>query len=540
MKMTQSISSAPIENVVIVGGGTAGWMTATYLNKAFGSQVKITLVETKVVPRIGVGEATIPNLQKIFWDFLGIPEQEWMRQVNGSYKAGIRFVNWRKYKPEEGYNHFYHTFGVLPSIDGIPLPLYWYYHTKGNNLFDYSCYSQVLMMDGKKSPVHMNGTTAVSHAWHFDANLLAEFLTEWGKKQGIAHILDSFQSAKLDEQGNIASIQTTNGLTLEADLFIDCTGFRGLLINQLLGEPFIDMSDYLLCDGAIATSIPYKDKNDEINGTEPYTTSFAQEAGWTWKIPLKGRFGSGYVYSSKFISEDEAANNFCKFWNLDQSKVQLNRIRFRTGRNRRAWVKNCVSIGLSSCFLEPLESTGIYFITGAIYQLAKYFPTKQIEPAWRDKFNSEIEYMYDDCRDFIQAHYFATTRDDTPFWLANRHELTLSESIKNKIALYKAGMPICSASFSEDDYYGSLDNEFHNFWTDGSYYSILCGLGFLPEQSNSYMYYRPDKVEESLKILKKIKHEQQELLESLPTHYEYLQQLNNISPNEAKVFSVAT
>jgi tryptophan halogenase len=154
----------------------------------------------------------------------------------GRTKQGFALLIGVNINLKKGITTFYHNFGVLPSIDGIPLPLYWYYHTKGNNLFDYSCYSQVLMMDGKKSPVHMNGTTAVSHAWHFDANLLAEFLTEWGKKQGIAHILDSFQSAKLDEQGNIASIQTTNGLTLEADLFIDCTGFRGLLINQLLGN----------------------------------------------------------------------------------------------------------------------------------------------------------------------------------------------------------------------------------------------------------------------------------------------------------------
>jgi tryptophan 7-halogenase len=522
--MTQSGSNTPIKTVVIIGGGTAGWMTATYLNKAFGPQVKVSLIETPVVPRIGVGEATIPNLQKIFWDFLGIPEEEWMSHVNGSYKAGIRFVNWRKYKSEEGFNHFYHNFGVLPSIGGIPLPLYWYYHTKGSAPFDYSCYSQILMMDGKKSPVNINGTTAVSHAWHFDANLLAEFLSEWGKKQGIEHILDSFQNATLDGEGNIASIQTVNGLTLEAELFIDCSGFRGLLINKVLGEPFIDMSDYLLCDGAIAAPIPYKDKNSDI---EPYTTSFAKEAGWIWKTPLMGRFGSGYVYSSKFINEDKAADDFCQFWNLDSSKIDLKHIRFRTGRNRRAWVKNCVSIGLSSCFLEPLESTGIYFITGAIYQLAKYFPTKQIEPTWRDKFNSEIEYMYDDCRDFIQAHYFATTRDDSPFWLANRHELKMSESIKNKIALYKAGIPISSASFSEDDYYGNLDNEFHNFWTDGSYYSVLSGLGFLPEQSNSYIYYHPDEVEESFTVLKKIKHKQKELLASLPTHHEYLKQLHN-------------
>ncbi|NEP06748.1 MAG: tryptophan 7-halogenase [Okeania sp. SIO2G4] len=515
-----------IRNVLIVGGGTAGWMTAAYLNKAFGPQVKVTLMETPSVPRIGVGEATVPNLQRAFWDFLGIPEQEWMKHVNGAYKTSIRFVNWRKCKPGEKSNYFYHPFGILPNINGILLTHYWYHQTKGSTPIEYSCFREPPLLDANKAPVFMDGTSAVPHAWHFDANLVVKFLSEWAQERGVELMLDSLKDTTLDEQGNITSIHTKNGRTVEADLFIDCTGFRGLLINKVLGEPFIDMSDYLLCDRAVSAIVAHE---DEKYGIEPFTSSFAQEAGWIWKTPLMGRFGSGYVYSSKFISEDEAATKFSKFWNLDESKTELRRIQFKTGRNRRSWVKNCVSIGLSSCFLEPLESTGIYFITGAIYQLAKYFPTRQIEPALRDRFNREIEYMYDDCRDFIQAHYFTTTRDDSPFWLANKHELTVSESIKEKIALYKAGLPVSPLPSNEDNYYGSLDNEFHNFWTDGSYYCVLSGLGCLPEQSHTQMHYHPDRVEKSLEIFKQIKQQQQELLEHLPNHYDYLRQLHHVT-----------
>lgn len=525
MQTTTSRSPQAIENVLIVGGGTAGWMTATYLNKAFGPQVKVTLMESPSVPRIGVGEATVPNLQRTFWDFLGIPEREWMKEVNGAFKTAVRFVNWRKPKSGEGVNHFYHPFGILPNLEGVLLPHYWYHLTRGTDPVDYSCFREPPLMDAKKAPVYRDGTSAVPHAWHFDAHLVAKFLSNWGKERGVVHILDYLENATLDEQGNIASIQTRNGLTLEADLFIDCTGFRGLLINKALNEPFIDMNDHLLCDSAVAAAIPSNDERDDI---EPFTSAFAQEAGWIWKIPMMGRFGSGYVYCSQFLSEDEAATNFCKFWNVDESKTNLNRIRFRTGRNRRAWVKNCVSIGLSSCFLEPLESTGIYFITGAIYQLAKYFPSKQMEPALRDKFNEEIEFMYDDCRDFIQAHYLITTRDDSPFWLANKHELTMSDSIKNKLELYKAGLPVSPLPSSEKDYYANLDNEFHNFWTDGSYYCILSGLGCFPEQSHPYLRDHPETVRESVEVFTKIKEQQQELLEELPSNYEYLRQLHKV------------
>jgi hypothetical protein len=241
---------------------------------------------------------------------------------------------------------------------------------------------------------------------------------------------------------------------------------------------------------------------------------------------MLGRFGTGYVYSSRFVSEDEAARDFCALWGLDPEKTALNRIRFRTGRNRRAWVKNCVSIGLSSCFLEPLESTGIYFITAAIYQLAKHFPMLPIDPGLADSFNREVEFMFDDCKDFVQSHYFNSNRDDSPFWLANKHDLVLSDRIREKVALYRAGLPVNPPLAAESDYYGRFENEFHQFWTNGSYYCVYAGMHFFPDQPQPRIAYRPKGVAEAKAIFARIRAEQERLCEELPTTYDYLRHLH--------------
>lgn len=515
----------PIKNVVIVGGGTAGWMTAAYLWKAFGQNVTITVLEAPTIPKIGVGEATVPNLQKVLFDFLGIPQHEWMPHCNAAFKTAVKFINWRKKAPGETQNHFYHPFGILPSVDGIPLPQYWLHLTKGQGEpVDYACFREPPLMDANLCPKTRDGKQAVPHAWHFDAHLVADFLMRWSTKRGVVHLRDEVRHVPLNEKGEIASLECVSGASVKADLYVDCSGFRGLLINKALGEPFIDMSDHLLCDSAVAAAIPNDDARD---GVEPYTSSIAMSSGWTWKIPMLSRFGSGYVYSSKFTSVDEAARDYCALWKLDESKVNLNKIRFRTGRNVRAWVKNCVSIGLSSCFIEPLESTGIYFITAAIYQLAKHFPAAEgYNEGLIASFNREIEFMFDDSRDFLQAHYFTTTRDDSPFWLACKNELTLSDNMKEKISRYKAGLPINPPTSNESDYYASFDLEFHNFWTNGSYYAIFAGMGYLPDHPYPALAYNAEAVAKATKVFEEIKRAQAALVAELPTNYEYLSQMH--------------
>ena len=518
------MSEEPIREVLIVGGGTAGWMTAAYLVRAFGETVRITLLEAPTIPKIGVGEATVPNLQKVLFDFLGIPEEEWMQEVNGAFKTAVKFINWRKRAPGEDHNHFYHPFGILPNCDGIPLAQYWFHLTRGRDQpVDYACFCGPPLMDALKSPKFLDGRRAVPHAWHFDAHLVADYLRRWAKARGVIHVLDEVERVRRDDRGNIAGVDTVGERRLSAELYVDCTGFRGLLINKALEEPFIDMSGYLFCDSAVAAPVP---NDDEALGIEPYTSSIAMRAGWTWKIPMLTRFGTGYVYSSRFATIDEATREFCALWNLDEERTPLNQIKFRTGRNRRAWVGNCVSIGLSSCFLEPLESTGIYFITAAIYQLAKHFPTRAFDRNLIDRFNREIEFMFDDCRDFIQAHYLTSTRDDSPFWVANKHDLILSDGIKEKLAIYRSGLPVNPPLSAEEDYYGFFDNEFHNFWTNGSYYCIFAGMGFLPERPLGRIAYRPQAVEAAVATFARIRDQQQELLRTLPTTFEYLRQFH--------------
>lgn len=523
-----------IKNVVILGGGTAGWMTASYLVKALQGTVNITVLESPAVPRIGVGEATIPNLQSAFFDFLGIPEEDWMRECNASFKMAIRFINWRSGGPAQatprkfgdGVDSYYHTFGLLAETDGIPLSHYWFAKKRRGlavEPFDYACLKEPALTDAKKSPRWLDGRRATRYAWHFDAQYVADFLRKWATKhEGLSHVSDHMEEVLLDERGFIKAVKTRAGRTIEGDLFIDCSGFRGLLINQAMGEPFISMNDYLLCDRAVATSVPH---DDAALGVEPYTSAIAMPAGWNWKIPLLGRFGSGYVYSSQFASQDEATADFCAMWGLDPETTPLNQVKFRVGRNRRAWVRNCVSIGLASCFLEPLESTGIYFTYAAIYQLVKHFPDRTFNQSLIDRFNREIEAMFDDSRDFVQAHFHFAPRADTPFWRANKH-LRLSDEILQKLTDYRSGVPVNPPITDENSYYHNFEAEFRNFWTNGSYYCILAGLGHLPDAPLPLIAYKPDSAAKAEPIFEEIKRQQRSLVKSLPSNYEYLRQLH--------------
>lgn len=519
--------SQPIQNILIVGGGTAGWMTASYLTKALGDKVKITLIESATTPKIGVGEATLPSLQQVFFNFLGIPEQEWMPHVNGSYKVGVKFINWsRTPEPNQPDQSFYHIFGGMPTCEGIPLQQYWlrkYLSGETSEAMQYSCYSETALLDRKLSPVFRDHKPAMFYAWHFDAHLVAEYLANWSVARGVDRIIDHIVDVVLDpETGHIQSVLTQTGQQLRADLYIDCSGFRSLLLEKALNEPFIDMSDALLCDSAVATPVPH---DDEKNGVEPYTSAIAMKHGWTWKTPMRGRFGTGYVYSSQCCSQDEAADELQQLWNLD-SQHPLKHLKFRVGRTAQAWVKNCVGIGLSSSFLEPLESTGIYFIYAALYQLVKHWPSQALEPQLREQFNRKVTWMFDDCRDFVQMHYFTSSREDTPFWQANRHELKKSDSIQEKLELYKAGLPVGAVVSNSADYYSAFDYEFENFWSNSNYYCILTGMEVYPDRSLPLLQHKSAAIEKAEQLFTNIRLRTTALTRQLPSTYTALQSLH--------------
>ncbi|MCF6777685.1 tryptophan 7-halogenase [Thiotrichales bacterium 19X7-9] len=512
-----------VKDVVIVGGGTAGWMTASYLQKALQNSVNIRVIETPKIPKIGVGEATVPNLQKAFFDYLGLKEEDWMPKCNASFKMAVKFINW---KSTDKNDHFYHPFGLLPDCDQIPLSHYWlnnYLSNKTNKAFDYTCFKEPPIMDAKLSPKWLNGEKSTRYAWHFDAHLVADFLMKFSiKNKNVSRIESKVIAIEKDNKGFIRALTLEDGRKILGDLFIDCSGFEGLLINKALEEPFIDMSDQLLCNSAVATSITH---DDEKYGIEPYTSAIAMNSGWTWKIPMLGRFGTGYVYSDSFSTDDQAVKDLCKLWNINENKTTLNKIKFRVGRNRHSWVKNCISIGLSSCFLEPLESTGIYFIYAAIYHLVKYFPDLNFNPILIDKFNNDIAEMFDDTRDFIQSHFYFSPRMDTEFWKANK-SLKLTDSILNKVERYKAGLPINQPTTDESNYYGSFEAEFKNFWTNGSYYCIFSGLGFIPDNSLPLIKYKQKSINQANEIINQVKNKQDQLLLTLPSNYDYLCQLH--------------
>ncbi|MET8183654.1 tryptophan halogenase family protein [Streptomyces sp. NPDC005336] len=528
------MSDGRVRSLVILGGGTAGWMTASYLGKALQGEVDITLLEAPAIPRIGVGEATVPNLHSAFFDFLGIPEHEWMREANASFKAGIKFVNWRT--PGRGApqprplgaqtDTFYHHFAHLKEHDGVPLPQYWYLkQQRGDDpgAFDRACFPETAVLDAKKGPWKADGTPAMDYAWHFDAALVADFLRRFAtQKQGVRHVQGEMAEVIQDERGFITALRTKDDQLLEGDLFVDCSGFRGLLINKAMSEPFLDMGDKLLCDSAVAAAVPH---DDEANGIEPFTSAIAMSNGWTWKIPMLSRFGTGYVFSSKFTTRDDATREFCELWGLDPQNTPLNQVSFRVGRNRRAWVRNCVAIGLSSCFVEPLESTGIYFIYTAVEQLAKHFPDKRFDPTLSDRFNREIESMFDFTVDFIQTHFAFSPRTDTEFWRANK-KLPIADDLREKIELYRAGLPVNPYSSGEQVLHGTSELGNKNFWNNTNYWCMLAGLGFLPEHVLPALRYKPASVAGADALFADVPRRAAEQLEELPSTYDILHALH--------------
>lgn len=458
-------------------------MTAAYLRRALPSNVSISLVESDRVPTIGVGEATFSTI-KLFFDYLGLDESEWMPECNATYKMAIRFVGWNAENRD-----FYHPFQRYETIDGFSLAEWWL-RLRRNEPFDRSCFSIPHLCEGGRSPRFLDGTVfdqGVQHAfrrehlekkgmlgdhkiqypyaYHFDAALLARFLMKRTMAAGVRRVLDDVTNVELAADGAIGGVETRTSGRLEADLYIDCTGFAGLLINKALGTPFVSFGESLLCDRAVALQVP---EDIEVEGIRPYTTATALSSGWVWNIPLYGRKGTGYVYSSRFRTPEEAEAELRAHLGPASEGLRANHIRMRIGRNQESWVKNCVAIGLSSGFVEPLESTGIFFIQHGIEQLVTHFPDRGFDPALLRSYNRGVADCIDGVRDFLVLHYYASTRADTPFWQATK-EVVVPPALAERLALWRHRLPDAM----------SINPAYHGFEAY-SYSVMLLGLGYVP------------------------------------------------------------
>ena len=416
--------------VVIAGGGTAGWMAAAALSRFLGRGADIRLIESEEIGTVGVGEATIPQI-RLFNDGLGIDEDRFVRETQGTFKLGIEFVDWLR--PGETYTHGFG--GVGRGLGLLPFYQYWLrYRQAGGNrgLWDFS---PNVMAAGQnrfgRVPGHAGGQpSGYAYAYHFDAALYARFLRRFAEQGGVRRTEGKIAHVQLDSaNGHIASLTLEGGEEIAGDLFIDCSGFRALLIGEALGTAYIDWSRYLPCNRALAVPC------ESVQPLTPYTRSTARDAGWQWRIPLQHRTGNGYVYSSDHVTDDQAAATLLA--NLDGKALGSPRpLRFTTGKRRQAWAKNCVALGLAGGFLEPLESTSIHMVQTTIARLLAFFPSAGFEPADIAAFNAQTDFEYASIRDFIILHYRLNRREGA-FWRRCRN-MPIPESLAEKIALFEA------------------------------------------------------------------------------------------------------
>jgi len=493
----------PIQRILIVGGGTAGWMTAAYLNRFLhGTGCTITLVESSDLGTIGVGEATLPRLVS-FVRQMKLDEDEFMRRCHATYKLGIKFSDW-----SENDRAYWHPFGLCGGrIDGIDLFHFWLKSARaGREEGPYSSYSlQALLGDTGKAPRPVGGSSPLmkteAYAYHLDAGAFAGLLREIAIGEGVEHQTDDVGDVVLGGDGSIDHIVTHARGPLDADLYIDCTGFRGLLIEKALGDSWIDWSHLLLCDRAVVLSLP-RDRQ-----MHPYTKSTALSAGWVWRIPLSHRLGCGYVYSSAHASDDAAAHELLTLAQAGRPRPAEPRfLKMRIGRRQNFWAKNCVSVGLASGFIEPLESTGIFFIQRALELLIEYFPDRMFNDSLIRSYNQKMAADYEGARDFILLHYILSRRGNGSFWRDSRN-----------IAV----PPVLEAAMELYEETGKLDAELLTVFPDTSFYFILAGNEHLPRR----VLTRADCADfaKVCEILDRIKAQNRGFADGLPTHRAFVE-----------------
>ncbi len=449
----------PIQRVVIVGGGTAGWMTAALLSRAMGPQLDIRLIESDEIGIVGVGEATIPQIRHVN-QFLGLNEDDVLKASHGTFKLGIQFNDWRRIG-----DSYLHAFGDI----GLPLGLigfhqYWLRKRRQDPMADlwaYSLNAQAANSNrfDRLETVGSSPLSGIKHAYHLDAGLYSKYLSKHCDPRVVRRTEGKVVDVQLrTEDGFIESVRLESGETIGGDLFIDCSGFRGLLIEGALKTGYEDWRHWLPCDRAMAVA------SERVEPMRPYTQASARAAGWQWRIPLQHRSGNGHVYCSQFMGDDEAAALLLA--NLEGKALAEPRpLRFTTGMRRRFWNRNCVSLGLSAGFMEPLESTSIHLIQTGVSRLLALFPDRHFDPGLSAEYNRQTRFEYERVRDFLILHYRATERDDSPFWRHCAH-IDMPESLLRKLDLFRSS--------------GQIFREGEELFTEVGWLQVMLGQGIEP------------------------------------------------------------
>ncbi|WP_158772054.1 tryptophan halogenase family protein [Paraglaciecola sp. L1A13] len=482
-----------IKHVVIAGGGTAGWMSAAAFGKLFGKNIQVTLVESDAIPTVGVGEATIPTLH-LFHDLLKINEAEFMAATNATFKLGIMFENWL-----EKNQSYLHSFGHFSH--GCWAAGFQHFWLRGKKL-------KIASEIGDYCPEHLAcrlGKFATApkqernHAYHFDASLYAKFLRDIAQKSGVMRVEGTIQQVNLNHNnGEIESLVLANGQVINGDLFIDCSGFRGLLIEQALHTGYEDWGHLLPCDSAVAV------QTELHNDSVPYTRSIAHNAGWQWQIPLQNRMGNGLVFCSKYMTDNDAQLQLLA--NIQGKPLNTPRvIKFKTGVRRKLWNKNCVAIGLAGGFIEPLESTSIHLIQQSIIRLMQSLPTKRMEPALVDKFNSTMRNEIDNIRDFIILHYHATARKDSRFWRYCK-DMSIPDTLRVRMEQFVQRGHVYQGN-------GELFGE-------ASWLQVMLGQGIKPEAYHPIVDSMSE--QELTMFLSNSKHQTARRVSTLPNHLDFI------------------
>ncbi len=502
MTKPSNISAEPVTKIVIVGGGTAGWMAAAALSKVLAGTpgLSINLVESDAIGTVGVGEATIPQISS-FNGLLGIDEHDFVRQTHATYKLGIEFVDWTRVG--HSYVHPFGSFGL--DMLGVEFHHFWLRgKAEGHNseLSDYSIAAMAAKSGKFMHPEHGNPKSALSklgYAFQFDAALYAKYLRKIAEGAGVKRTEGRVVSVEQhQETGFVTGVTLENGETIAGQLFIDCSGFRSLLLGQTLGVEFVDWTHLLPCDRAVAIPCSL------VSETDPITRSTARPAGWQWRIPLQHRIGNGHVYSSAYMSEDEATSIL--LGNLDgEPLADPNHLRFAAGYRAKAWEKNVVGLGLAAGFLEPLESTAIHLVQAGIARLMTLFPTSSFSQVEIDQYNTENAQDYLDIRDFLLLHYIATERDDSDFWNTCRN-LEPPEGLARKLAMFRSS--------------GRIIREHNELFTEASWLAVMMGQGIEP--GGWHPAVRALDTEETLKRLDHIRHVISNTASQMPTHAEFL------------------